>query len=34
MRFELVEVEEIPRTSAGKFQAIIPLPEDSTPRQK
>jgi hypothetical protein len=34
MRVELMEVEEIPGTSAGKFQAIIPLPEDSTPRQK
>ena len=34
MRVELVEVEEIPRTSAGKLEAVIPLPEDSTPRQK
>jgi len=32
MRIDLVEVEEIPMTSAGKFQAIIPLPEDSRPR--
>jgi len=34
MRIEVVEVEDIPVTSAGKFQAIIPLPEDVTPRQK
>jgi phenylacetate-CoA ligase len=33
MRIELEEVEDIPATSAGKFQAIIPLPEDATPRQ-
>jgi phenylacetate-coenzyme A ligase PaaK-like adenylate-forming protein len=33
MRIELREVEDIPVTSGGKFQAIIPLAEDSTPRQ-
>jgi len=33
MRMELREVEDIPVTSGGKFQAIVPLPEDSTPRQ-
>jgi phenylacetate-CoA ligase len=33
MRIELIEVDDIPMTSAGKFQAIIPLPEDATPRQ-
>jgi phenylacetate-coenzyme A ligase PaaK-like adenylate-forming protein len=33
MRIELVEVEDIPVTSVGKFQAIVPLPEDATPRQ-
>jgi phenylacetate-CoA ligase len=33
MRIELVEVEDIPVTSAGKFQAIVPLPEDARPHQ-
>jgi phenylacetate-CoA ligase len=28
MRIELREVEDIPVTSGGKFQAIIPLPQD------
>jgi phenylacetate-coenzyme A ligase PaaK-like adenylate-forming protein len=34
MRIELREVEDIPVTSGGKFQAIIPLAEDATPRQR
>src|SRR5262249_15947303 len=33
MQIELKEVEDIAMTSAGKFQAIVPLPEDSTLRQ-
>lgn len=33
MLIELMEVEDTPVTSWGKFQVIIPLPEDSTPRQ-
>ena len=33
MRIQLVEVEDIPVTSAGKFEAIVPLPEDATARQ-
>jgi phenylacetate-CoA ligase len=33
MRIDLVEVDDLPMTSAGKFQAIVPLPQDSTARQ-
>ena len=31
MRIEVVDVEEIPMRAAGKFQAILPLPEDGAP---